>query len=214
MESGSYSSCTISSPEEGINLPEATTWPPRSYSCAFCRRGFKSAQALGGHMNVHRRDRALLRRQRPESCPSAATASPPYSVVIPTQPQPELVAPGGVFLLYPIALASPPSYFSGAGRRSSESTLCSDGVGKDGGEELDLELRLGCARVYVRLSVTVREKLAGWRRRAPTFARLWVLGDGGGEATDRDPQGHERPRQGRAQTGWQELGGGLILRYL
>ncbi|KAI4324456.1 hypothetical protein MLD38_029945 [Melastoma candidum] len=33
-------------------------WPPRSYSCSFCRREFRSAQALGGHMNVHRRDRA------------------------------------------------------------------------------------------------------------------------------------------------------------
>ncbi|KAJ4781312.1 C2H2-like zinc finger protein [Rhynchospora pubera] len=36
-------------------------WPPRSYSCTFCRREFRSAQALGGHMNVHRRDRARLR---------------------------------------------------------------------------------------------------------------------------------------------------------
>uniref|UniRef100_A0A804K979 C2H2-type domain-containing protein n=1 Tax=Musa acuminata subsp. malaccensis TaxID=214687 RepID=A0A804K979_MUSAM len=36
-------------------------WPPRSYSCSFCRREFRSAQALGGHMNVHRRDRAKLR---------------------------------------------------------------------------------------------------------------------------------------------------------
>jgi hypothetical protein len=36
-------------------------WPPRSYTCAFCRREFKSAQALGGHMNVHRRDRAKMR---------------------------------------------------------------------------------------------------------------------------------------------------------
>jgi hypothetical protein len=36
-------------------------WPPRSYSCSFCQREFRSAQALGGHMNVHRRDRALLR---------------------------------------------------------------------------------------------------------------------------------------------------------
>jgi hypothetical protein len=36
-------------------------WPPRSYSCNFCQREFRSAQALGGHMNVHRRDRALLR---------------------------------------------------------------------------------------------------------------------------------------------------------
>ncbi|KAF8645844.1 hypothetical protein HU200_066089 [Digitaria exilis] len=37
-------------------------WPPRSYSCTFCHREFRSAQALGGHMNVHRRDRALLRQ--------------------------------------------------------------------------------------------------------------------------------------------------------
>ncbi|CAN6382188.1 unnamed protein product [Urochloa humidicola] len=37
-------------------------WPPRSYSCTFCRREFRSAQALGGHMNVHRRDRALFRQ--------------------------------------------------------------------------------------------------------------------------------------------------------
>ncbi|KAL6647616.1 hypothetical protein ACP70R_015053 [Stipagrostis hirtigluma subsp. patula] len=37
-------------------------WPPRSYACTFCRREFRSAQALGGHMNVHRRDRARLRQ--------------------------------------------------------------------------------------------------------------------------------------------------------
>ncbi|XP_074289584.1 uncharacterized protein LOC141614736 [Silene latifolia] len=37
-------------------------WPPRSYECSFCKREFKSAQALGGHMNVHRRDRALLKQ--------------------------------------------------------------------------------------------------------------------------------------------------------
>ncbi|XP_052162664.1 zinc finger protein 10-like [Oryza glaberrima] len=37
-------------------------WPPRSYTCSFCRREFRSAQALGGHMNVHRRDRARLRQ--------------------------------------------------------------------------------------------------------------------------------------------------------
>ncbi|XP_022979614.1 transcriptional regulator SUPERMAN-like [Cucurbita maxima] len=36
------------------------SWPPRSYTCNFCKREFRSAQALGGHMNVHRRDRALL----------------------------------------------------------------------------------------------------------------------------------------------------------
>ncbi|CAL9205991.1 unnamed protein product, partial [Musa hybrid cultivar] len=41
---------------------EAYSWPPRSYSCNFCRREFRSAQALGGHMNVHRRDRARLKQ--------------------------------------------------------------------------------------------------------------------------------------------------------
>lgn len=39
-----------------------STWPPRSYRCSFCRRDFKSAQALGGHMNIHRRDRARLKQ--------------------------------------------------------------------------------------------------------------------------------------------------------
>jgi C2H2-type zinc finger len=38
-------------------------WPPRIYSCNFCDREFRSAQALGGHMNVHRRDRARLRQE-------------------------------------------------------------------------------------------------------------------------------------------------------
>ncbi|KAG6507934.1 transcriptional regulator SUPERMAN-like [Zingiber officinale] len=42
-------------------------WPPRSYSCSFCKREFKSAQALGGHMNVHRRDKARLRQSPPYS---------------------------------------------------------------------------------------------------------------------------------------------------
>lgn len=37
-------------------------WPPRSYTCSFCRKEFRSAQALGGHMNVHRRDRARLKK--------------------------------------------------------------------------------------------------------------------------------------------------------
>ncbi|KAG5567459.1 hypothetical protein RHGRI_002868 [Rhododendron griersonianum] len=36
-------------------------WPQRNYPCAFCKKQFKSAQALGGHMNIHRRERAQLR---------------------------------------------------------------------------------------------------------------------------------------------------------
>ncbi|XVF21626.1 hypothetical protein REPUB_Repub12eG0106600 [Reevesia pubescens] len=33
----------------------------RSYECVFCKRGFTTAQALGGHMNIHRKDRAKSR---------------------------------------------------------------------------------------------------------------------------------------------------------
>ncbi|XP_039173824.1 transcriptional regulator SUPERMAN-like [Eucalyptus grandis] len=41
--------------------------PVKSYTCAFCKRGFSNAQALGGHMNIHRRDRAKLRESMEES---------------------------------------------------------------------------------------------------------------------------------------------------
>lgn len=55
---------------------EDQSWPLKKYYCTFCKREFKSAQALGGHMNVHRRDRARLRQlhswllQTPKSNPN------------------------------------------------------------------------------------------------------------------------------------------------
>ncbi|KAH7841962.1 hypothetical protein Vadar_014490 [Vaccinium darrowii] len=52
---------------EGDLLSGFHPWPPRSYTCAFCKREFRSAQALGGHMNVHRRDRARLRQSPPRN---------------------------------------------------------------------------------------------------------------------------------------------------
>jgi len=71
-----------------------TTWPPRSYTCTFCRREFRSAQALGGHMNVHRRDRARLHQNQPP-----LNSSHPSSPFINIPPQ-ELVANAGLCLLY------------------------------------------------------------------------------------------------------------------
>ncbi|CDP03721.1 unnamed protein product [Coffea canephora] len=37
------------------------SWQQRSYRCSFCNKEFRSAQALGGHMNIHRRERARMR---------------------------------------------------------------------------------------------------------------------------------------------------------
>ncbi|XP_076901603.1 zinc finger protein 10-like [Bidens hawaiensis] len=48
--------------EDATGALGGCVWPPRSYTCSFCRREFRSAQALGGHMNVHRRDRARLKK--------------------------------------------------------------------------------------------------------------------------------------------------------
>ncbi|QHO27434.1 Putative transcriptional regulator RABBIT EARS [Arachis hypogaea] len=48
--------------EDAARVLGGSTWPPRSYTCNFCHRHFTSAQALGGHMNVHRRDRARLKQ--------------------------------------------------------------------------------------------------------------------------------------------------------
>ncbi|XP_050203406.1 zinc finger protein 11 [Mercurialis annua] len=45
---------------EGDKNSSGFLWPQRNYICSFCKRQFNSAQALGGHMNVHRRDRAML----------------------------------------------------------------------------------------------------------------------------------------------------------
>ncbi|KAL1539689.1 transcriptional regulator SUPERMAN-like [Salvia divinorum] len=54
------------------------SWPQRNYSCSFCNKEFKSAQALGGHMNVHRRDRARMRLSpNPNPNPSLLLPSPP-----------------------------------------------------------------------------------------------------------------------------------------
>ncbi|RDX95580.1 Transcriptional regulator TAC1, partial [Mucuna pruriens] len=43
----------------------------RSYECVFCKRGFTTAQALGGHMNIHRKDRA--NKAKPNFPPSSST---------------------------------------------------------------------------------------------------------------------------------------------
>ncbi|XVE65887.1 hypothetical protein DITRI_Ditri08aG0035500 [Diplodiscus trichospermus] len=63
LKDSSWSSCNNQG--FGEDYLARFSWPPRSYTCSFCKREFRSAQALGGHMNVHRRDRARLRQSPP-----------------------------------------------------------------------------------------------------------------------------------------------------
>lgn len=46
----------------------------RSYDCVYCKRGFNTAQALGGHMNIHRKDRAA-RNPKPNNNLNDTTTS-------------------------------------------------------------------------------------------------------------------------------------------
>ncbi|XP_022731489.1 transcriptional regulator TAC1-like [Durio zibethinus] len=50
----------VSSDEQGTSPAAA-----RSYDCTFCKRGFSNSQALGGHMNIHRRDKAKSKQASP-----------------------------------------------------------------------------------------------------------------------------------------------------
>ncbi|KAG0543661.1 hypothetical protein BDA96_02G208300 [Sorghum bicolor] len=68
---------------------DSSSWPPpqvrsppsssssSSYTCGYCKKEFRSAQGLGGHMNVHRLDRARLIHQQYMSSSSHRTAPPP-----------------------------------------------------------------------------------------------------------------------------------------
>lgn len=65
MESPGKQGSSDSSSEENDRLEqvkEDTATTKRSYECTFCKRGFTNAQALGGHMNIHRKDRAKAKQ--------------------------------------------------------------------------------------------------------------------------------------------------------
>ncbi|OWM87467.1 probable transcriptional regulator RABBIT EARS [Punica granatum] len=68
-------------------------WPPRSYSCSFCNREFRSAQALGGHMNVHRRDRARLKQSLITTTTTSSAATPGEVQILQHQSRPNFSSP-------------------------------------------------------------------------------------------------------------------------
>ncbi|RLM80175.1 transcriptional regulator SUPERMAN-like [Panicum miliaceum] len=145
----SYTSCGFMSSSSSSSF----TWPPRSYPCSFCKREFRSAQALGGHMNVHRRDRARLRHGSPPlplPLPPPAACRPsrvPAAVMIPNLNYPP---PPQQYHRHRTTTSSSMAEVSlelGVGVVRSCSTATTPITPGGGPEEddggLDLELRLG-----------------------------------------------------------------------
>uniref|UniRef100_A0A0A0L4H6 C2H2-type domain-containing protein n=1 Tax=Cucumis sativus TaxID=3659 RepID=A0A0A0L4H6_CUCSA len=60
----------------------------RPYECTFCKRGFTNAQALGGHMNIHRKDRAKAKHRNfiHSSSSTHSNHDQFFPPIIPTQP--------------------------------------------------------------------------------------------------------------------------------
>ncbi|KAK7262499.1 hypothetical protein RJT34_30073 [Clitoria ternatea] len=102
----------------------------RSYECNFCRRGFSNAQALGGHMNIHRKDKAKLKQQQQSSN---------------QQPQQSLdkLSEPNVKQLHPLFAESPTNNSSETQKPQGQTTSSSSTTSQDPLLELDLELRLG-----------------------------------------------------------------------
>ncbi|KAK8717977.1 hypothetical protein V6N13_045227 [Hibiscus sabdariffa] len=124
-------------------------WPAKYYSCSFCKREFRSAQALGGHMNVHRKDRARLRLLSSwvleSQNPNPISSSPPNLAY----PHRSLLSP--LYNTTPTPSSSVLTY--GENRRKPLNNQLGDLASlkmhaqnldlEDSNEVLDLELRLG-----------------------------------------------------------------------
>ncbi|XP_042412856.1 uncharacterized protein LOC122001926 [Zingiber officinale] len=91
----------------------------RSFDCTFCKRGFSNAQALGGHMNLHRKGKTRLNSSSP-------CAQFPFDVAV--------AAADGIACMSPSSRAS---------KSLGEDEVEKKGMSGVVDAELDLELRLG-----------------------------------------------------------------------
>ncbi|KAI9395347.1 hypothetical protein POPTR_005G221500v4 [Populus trichocarpa] len=134
-----------SSDEEITDRSYQDTGTGRSYECVFCKRGFTTAQALGGHMNIHRKDRA---KSRPSSVPSFSSkvdedfpsfrGYPPlqsYPAHYPT-PHEHLYPFGEDICRGSLSQQIDPSHVDDNTKEKIEE-------GSEADDDLDLELRLG-----------------------------------------------------------------------
>ncbi|XP_031376641.1 transcriptional regulator TAC1-like [Punica granatum] len=149
---------------EDMIVKEAEATGKRSYECVYCKRGFTNAQALGGHMNIHRKDRAnksFLSSSSPpknipafESRPSLEALWSKLSSHSSTA-CPSLVSPTNYLESYLQVAMSSTSSSRGIDHEEALGSNLSlqvgspdhvedtDEKGDDRMEEIDLELRLG-----------------------------------------------------------------------
>ncbi|KAJ4842464.1 hypothetical protein Tsubulata_001818 [Turnera subulata] len=122
----------------------------RSYECTFCKRGFSNAQALGGHMNIHRKDKLKLKKHPNESTPQPSSmeakcsggrvnSSPEkWSTWVPADK--EMISPDEA------TIQQLPLFVDQQKETNIEVHGSRAGIGllaDNSAEELDLELRLG-----------------------------------------------------------------------
>lgn len=71
---------STTSTEESDDQEESIVTNKRSYDCTFCKRGFTNARALGGHMNIHRKERTNYKAK--QSTPNSS----PFVPLVSNQP--------------------------------------------------------------------------------------------------------------------------------
>ncbi|KAD5317615.1 hypothetical protein E3N88_17561 [Mikania micrantha] len=111
-----------------------TTHPPRSYECNFCKRGFTNAQALGGHMNIHRKDKTKFKHS------SSTTPPPPITMA---EPPPPTTAADTFSVSHQRKLLSVPQPEGQIQLSLFESNIHHPGNPPPMEGDVDLELRLG-----------------------------------------------------------------------